>query len=327
MRGAWAGATSSPSTFNQDAEPLYQAGVSTLIHAADSADVRYADTTAASAIPSAGNVGFVPWGPAHSQALNTAENQLVTGKAGGASKALNNHYRAQIVEPNPGWDTDQPAPEWDLMGAAKQAVTKTHVIRSQMKIVPASAPFSSPVASKGLIFILASVGQTSSPHYKWDSDVVAQNLPSGKHTAWLPINGYTDEINAYPTGHDQGINPVGPYFDDLINTWMRMTWLWRPHSAAGVYDGRMAQWVNGTRVIDISTATLHVTPPGGTKQWCGESVLQNLSVNVQNDGGTSTINLSFGGPETCFSQQAWDMVVNLGDGDPTNLDTWTWWTV
>jgi hypothetical protein len=38
-------------------------------------------------------------------------------------------------------------------------------------------------------------------------------------------------------------------------------------------------WVDGVKIIDISAATIGVTPPGGSKPWCLADDVDALAVN------------------------------------------------
>ncbi len=80
----------------------------------------------------------------------------------------------------------------------------------------------------------------------------------------------------YPLGYQ----PVGPYFAHnrsgqpaSLNdyTWHRETLLLRPQSSKGARDGRLAAWMDGIKIIDVSAATLDVTPTGGDLKWCYSS--------------------------------------------------------
>jgi hypothetical protein len=51
-------------------------------------------------------------------------------------------------------------------------------------------------------------------------------------------------------------------------------------------------WIDGTKVIDVSAATIGVTPPGGEKPWCLADDVDALAINE------GVVNLRFGGPQT-----------------------------
>jgi adhesin/invasin len=102
-------------------------------------------------------------------------------------------------------------------------------------------------------------------------------------------NTWHSVLGANPGGSvNRTIQPVGPYWSSLNDgvTWHRVTLLFKANtsstysntsgitSATETYsgtssrDGRVALWVDGTRVLDYSQATVGVTPPGGTGPWC-----------------------------------------------------------
>lgn len=67
----------------------------------------------------------------------------------------------------------------------------------------------------------------------------------------------------------QGIQPIGPYFnDDIQGLWTRFTAKVKPNTSLGSRDCDIGLWINGTRVINISPAVVGITPPGGEKTWC-----------------------------------------------------------
>lgn len=110
----------------------------------------------------------------------------------------------------------------------------------------------------------------------------------------------------------QGNQPVGPYFNNIMNDgkWHRYTYLFKPNSSNGARDGIARMWIDGAKVIDIESATIGVTPPGGEKTWCEADDVDALA--VQNGVG----NVELGGPQTTVTP-AWNYAV----------DDFAWWTI
>jgi hypothetical protein len=81
--------------------------------------------------------------------------------------------------------------------------------------------------------------------------------------------------------------PVGPYWSDINDgSWHCVTLLFKANTfstyvnTSGIEssteqydgtssrDGRVAMWIDGSKILDYSQATVGVTPPGGTNPWC-----------------------------------------------------------
>jgi hypothetical protein len=107
----------------------------------------------------------------------------------------------------------------------------------------------------------------------------------------------------------QGNQPLGPYFSNIADgQWHRFTYSYRPNSSTGARDGLARMWVDGVKIIDISAATIGVTPPGGTKPWCLADDVDALAVN---DG----IHELWWGSTQTLTSAAWTY----------DIDDLTWW--
>lgn len=89
-------------------------------------------------------------------------------------------------------------------------------------------------------------------------------------------------------------------------------------------DGCARIYLNGIKILDVSKAAVGVTPPGGDKPWCSQSLLASILTDTL---PTNSYVLWFGGDHSS-NTPTYDttMTVNIGDGDPTNVDTLTWFT-
>jgi hypothetical protein len=128
-------------------------------------------------------------------------------------------------------------------------------------------------------------------------------------------------IDQMDTGSHQ---PIAPYTTDLFNDgqWHRSTYTFQPNTTAGVLDlqntavitpssrdGYARMWVDGIKVIDISSGTVNQTPPGGWKPWCTTVDLDSLS-----NKGVAL--LKFVGNLTTDTAGGWSF----------DMDDFIWWT-
>ena len=74
--------------------------------------------------------------------------------------------------------------------------------------------------------------------------------------------------------------PVGPYPLNLWDgNWHLYTYAFKAHQSSGNKNGYAKMWVDTTLIVDVEQATVGVTPPSGTKEWCLQSdVDQNIAV-------------------------------------------------
>jgi hypothetical protein len=126
---------------------------------------------------------------------------------------------------------------------------------------------------------------------------------TGGHNTWWQVYDQSRETNC------QGNQPVSPFFDQVADgQWHRFTYQYRPNTSAGSRDGIARMWIDGVKIIDISAATIGVTPPGGLKPWCDAKDVDSLAVN---DGISY---LFFGSTETTTAP-AWTY----------DIDDLQWW--
>jgi hypothetical protein len=240
---------------------------------------------------------------------------LTTGK-GGTGKA------AQVLYPaNP--TSTQNSPDWHLYWSPAVAAGKTHYIQMTIK---SDGVITSPFAIKFHRLVTA-IGGGSTP--QWGTH---DHLPyaggSSTATYWqFTDNGFTDDVSAYPTGHDQATQPIGPLLTTLLNDglWHRFVWQYKAPSSNGATDGIGRAWIDDVLIVNCSSTGQGVTPSGGIKQYCGSDMLTHMlsgSTVTLHDGGPF-----FGGAQSTIPTT--DHVTfsyNIGDGDATNPDTFAWWT-
>ena len=140
--------------------------------------------------------------------------------------------------------------------------------------------------------------------------------------------------NAGPAQFDRCFQPVGPYWYDLNDgtTWVQVTLLFKANTSSSYVsnsgetwgsnnytgtssqDGRVAMWVQGTKIMDCSQDTVGVTPPGGENPWCYQSDVDS----IPGQSGTNSI----GG---CQSFQFPEVANGTDDGltiDHDDLKVW-----
>lgn len=122
--------------------------------------------------------------------------------------------------------------------------------------------------------------------WKWIEFWYKENLnyrtETGIHTDFHWNTGLVGEIGHQPIGP----YPYDSYFTDPTVV-HRFTALWKPNTVynypnASSRDGRAAIWIDGKKIVDISQATVNVTPLGGTKPWCTQ--LDEDTINSYNIG-------------------------------------------
>lgn len=296
-------------------EPVYTG--SNLVFAGDATDEHYATVAAAGANPLGTTKRFAPY-----------PSQVVDGEAGGpldterslygetpfaGGKAVVNFYPTSA---------SQHGPAWVVLNGGDHLATKTHYFRGY---ITAAGTCTGTISVKWAQVALTGEGGGAYP--QWNTHDLAPytgTITGDPHTIWQVYNnGYEDNVGDYPTGDDQGCQPIGPFFEDLFNSWHRFTFAYKCHESAGNKNGFQRMWIDGTKVIDVSAATAGVTPTGGSKQWCTQAQVDNMHVNKVVDPVTS---LWLGRTVTTLSQPAWFQAINIGDGDATNLQTFAWWT-
>jgi hypothetical protein len=185
------------------------------------------------------------------------------------------------------------------MNTAQQPTLATHYL-SYWARVSANGSVSRPLAVKWF-----EIWHQKTDRMQWNTH---------DHLPWTGGSSTRTYWQVYDQGHatsQQAAQPVGPYFGDLANDgqWHRFTYAYRPQSASGARDGFARMWVDGTKVIDISAATINVTPPGGSKPWCLADDVDKIAVN---DG----IEYARWGSTQTTSSPAWTY----------DIDDFVWWS-
>ncbi|MGH7668327.1 MAG: Ig-like domain-containing protein [Gemmatimonadaceae bacterium] len=177
-----------------------------------------------------------------------AGDQVVSPGFGGSGYALRQAYSGAY----------QDAHDWDLNNIVPLPDTTTHFFQYEGRVTMGSALGSQTLAVKWFMAF-----HRDGTRVQWDTH---DHLPcsaqaSGVGTYW--------EVYDKAETSCQGNQPVGPYPAQIFDgQWHRFTYEYRPNTAAGSRDGIARMWVDGVKVIDVSAATVGVTPPGGYKPWC-----------------------------------------------------------
>lgn len=258
-------------------EPLWGVGsgqTKIFLGSDDPANAHYANLTAAGA---ANNVGVLRLAPNPSPLISgaavdstTADIATTGGKANGPR--LINKYNAS--------GATQEGTSWGVYSPGAVAASKYLVRNRWFKLSGTPVSPTDTFAVKWARFPLTSAGGGAAP--QWSTH---NSLPyvGAAGTVWQFYNTFTDEINPYPQGHDQGTQPFGPHIQDLFDgVWHRETILYKSHTSSGNKDGRSIMWIDGVQIVNVCSAALGgvgITPSGGIKQWCGQDMVDNMSVN------------------------------------------------
>lgn len=293
--------------------PTYNSLNNTLIFAGDASIARMNGTLADSGATPANGPVFVPSpSPAfNGPAVDPTTCAIVTGK-GGVGKAL----RAIYVEQNV-----QTGGLWAVVDMGTVAANKTNYWRAQIRF---GGTITEEIAVKFAHFNLNNIPGGGQPQWSTHNANPYTATNQGKLTYWQFIeSAYTDDVGTYPDGDDQGTQPVGPFMEDLFDgEWHEFVWAYKTHSV-GVKDGLARMWIDGTKIIDVSQEAVGVTPEGGFKQWCNQAMVDSIHTNIGTDAYYGPW---FGGTQSTLNTPDWHMELNVGDGDPNNLDTFAWWT-
>jgi hypothetical protein len=199
--------------------------------------------------------------------------ELITGR-NGTGKALRGNVATSPSTSQGGIDWLSP---WGGTGSSfQQDPTKSIVIQFWVRMSPGGHV--GPVGGKWLLLWVDNLGGPA-------RDRIQFAWTGFNPVVWRPQDGPNT------SGFYRTAQPVGPYANPDINDgqWHRITHLFKPNSsttyqhvggtspANEIYtgtssrDGRIAMWVDGVKVMDVSQATVGVTPPGGTNPWCYQS--------------------------------------------------------
>ena len=255
-------------------EPTYSSTTGTMVYQ-DNMESYSTATAMGSTALSGARIVPVPSPYTNSIPVETNHNEVIsTGRTG---KALRMIYTGEYQ-----WGSD-----FATVLTTPQADTATHYFQYWARVTFA-APLTSPLSVKWFM-----AWHRQLDRIQWNTHWPARaHTQATRSTIW----------QVYDQGREtsgQGDQPVGPYFDQVTDAqWHRYTYAYRVNSAPGRRDGFARMWVDGVKMIDISAATIDVTPPGGTKPWCLAEDVDALAVNE----GIAAIR--WGAPQTTTSP-AW----------------------
>jgi hypothetical protein len=232
--------------------------------------------------------------------VNTYANQVITGR-GGSGKALRMSYSGQ----------PQDGPSFDVINAPATDNNDTHYFQYWARVTYPGAPAS----LRGVVIAVkwfmpwhrvnAGARVQWNTHGNWPCPIGpgGTNPLSRASTYWQFYDGSAES----PC---QAMQPVGPYFQNLADgQWHRYTYAYRSHTAAGARNGIAQMWIDGVKVIDVSSAACGVTPPGGEKVWCSTADLDRIFVN----DGIGMVR--WGSTQTDAPTQPWTY----------DIDDFSWW--
>jgi hypothetical protein len=206
--------------------------------------------------------------PNSNNACSTVGSQfgLVTGR-GGAGQALRGSIHA---DPNHTQQSVTWLSPWTPNGLSYSG--RAVVIQFWFRASPGGSP-----GSYGTKWMEAWFSSGAAQRIQWGMDRGSNTRP-----LWSVALGSNPggTVNRTP-------QPTGPWWDQLNDgQWHRATQLVvlntsstyshtggtssasETYSGTSSRDGRVALWIDGTKVVDYSQATVGITPPGGTGVWC-----------------------------------------------------------
>ena len=207
---------------------------------------------------------------------NSTGYSLITGR-NGLGHAIRSSVKADPTHAQQGISWLSP---WDPNFAAYSG---TIVIQFYFRASPGGTP-----GSYGTKWIeMWFTGNTTSRRVQWGLDGGTDARPK-----WSMVLG------ANPGGTvNRTTQPVGPWWDQVNDgNWHRFTALFRGNtsstyshtggttSGSETYtgtssrDGRIAAWIDGTKIMDYSQATVGVTPAGGLNPWCYQGDVDMIPV-------------------------------------------------
>lgn len=271
-------------------EPVYNPATDTLIWS-DNMDA-YVDATTMGALPSGGPERWVP-NPSPlmtSQPVDTVHNVVISPGHGGTGKALRLVYDGAYQESH----------RWNSYQDPATSNTAEHVFQFWVRVT-----LSQPLGSYPIYFKWFEAWH-GNYRVQWNTHNAASAHGSlATHsTMWQFYDGSGSTTT-------QGDQPVGPYPIDVWDgQWHRITHAYHPHTSSANKDGYVRMWVDGTKIIDVSQATVGVTPPGGQWAWSSQEDVDNIYTAV------AITNLLIGSSQTASSSQAFTM----------DVDDFLWWT-
>jgi hypothetical protein len=267
-------------------EPVYNAGSNTLVWSNDMD--AYTDATAMGATPigSAPRILPLPSPAADSNPVDASRNQIITPGRGGGGKCIRLLFTGVSQSSSTYLTINTTDPPTNALNHFQWwgRINIPNLVNT--------------LAVKWFQAWHASVGRM-----QFNLHDAAPGAPFGGHQNYWQV--YDNSVLTT----SQGDQPVGPFLEDVNdNLWHRFIYQYRCNSGVGARDGVARAWIDGTKIIDISNATIGVTPPGGGKVWCNADDVDAFRVN---DGITS---VRWGEPQTT-------------DSDPWTLDIddFKWW--
>lgn len=252
-------------------EPTYTgAAGQTLVYAANGGDAAYASLTTMGASPLGSSPRLVPKpSPAVTATPTDATYQalIASPKAGG--KAY------QIIYPVAA-DGTQNSTDLALYNCPTQAADVVHYIRAQLKFDAPVTPLTTAFAIKFFKFMCVGIPYTAQqPQYgthddlPWlSSDGIYPKRADGTttvNTYFEALCGFDDVPSPSTNGND-GIQPVGPWLEDLLadGQYHRFVWEWHPHTAAKKLDNvtKLSVSVTATGTAGVGTATFSESMAG-----------------------------------------------------------------
>jgi hypothetical protein len=237
-------------------EPVFDPSVNTMVYQ-DNMDGYTSATAMGAAGQSQPLIAPNPSPLTTSSAVQTTENSVIAGR-NGTGKALRLSFSG-------GNQTSATFLTWNMPSTPTLA---THQFQYWAR-VSFSQAFSGVLAVKWF-----EAWHVHQDRVQWNTHDHLPCTVDGAHATYFQVYDQSRETTC------QGNQPVGPWFTDIDDgQWHRFTYQYRPNSRAGARDGFARMWIDGVKIIDISAATIGVTPPGGEKPWCLADDVDNLAVN------------------------------------------------
>jgi len=190
-------------------------------------------------------------------------DQLITPGRGGTGTALRIVY-AGIYQEAHAWDTHNAPYTGDLV---------TTVIQYYGRVTT-SAPI--PASNLRVKWLEGWHQRAVGGRVQWNT---ADRPLLYSPDSWWQVYDLTSTTSGATSG--QGTQPIPPSLNTIADgQWHRFTHTYRPNSAPGAQDGFVQMWVDGIKIIQISAATIGVTPPGGYKPWCDGTDVDAIAVRA-----------------------------------------------
>jgi hypothetical protein len=262
--------TSKPIVTGPD-EPVYDASVHKLVMKDDMDSYTTAAQMGANPVGTAPRIVPIP-APVTTSSPVSNKNDVIVGR-NGTGKAARLLYTGIY----------QDGANLETMNTVRQPATATHYFQYWAR-VNLSLPFAGTIAVKWF-----EAWHAAFDRVQWNTH---DHLP-------CPTSSRSTYFQVYDQSREttcQGNQPIGPYFSDIAdNKWHRYTYSYKPNTAKGSRDGFARMWIDGVKMIDVSAATIGVTPPGGEKPWCLANDVDALA------NGDGIVSLRWGSTQTTTS--------------------------